>query len=118
MATVAAALSSDSGGRKSDDVPVAVIRWGCTPREEVYRGTLGTIAAVTAGRELSPCIMVVGAVAAMGAGKKAGVTGLQAGVDAGAGVAVRAGAGTDVGAAVEQTKIEAEIEAKGGPAAQ
>lgn len=65
LSTVAAALMS--GGDKSEDVPVAVVRWGCTPKEEVYRGTLGTIAAVTAGRELSPCVMVVGQVAAMGA---------------------------------------------------
>jgi siroheme synthase len=64
LAKVAAALTAE--GRKSGDVPAAVIRWGCTPKEEVYRGTLGTIAAVTAGRELSPCIMVVGQVAAMG----------------------------------------------------
>ena len=56
------------GGKKAGSVPVAVIRWGCTPKEEVYRGTLGTIAEVTAGRELSPCIMVVGEVAAMGGG--------------------------------------------------
>ena len=64
LARVAAALTMDAG--KGEDVPVAVIRWGCTPREEVYRGTLGTIAGVTAGRELSPCVMVVGEVAAMG----------------------------------------------------
>ena len=65
-------MTLQGGGKKAGTVPVAVIRWGCTPKEEVYRGTLGTIAEVTAGRELSPCIMVVGEVAAMGGGSSGG----------------------------------------------
>ena len=64
LPTVTAALKHEAG--KPGRLPVVVVRWGCTPKEEVYRGTLDDIASATAGRELSPCIMVVGEVAAMG----------------------------------------------------
>jgi len=66
LPTVVEELVTTAG--KSSETPVAVIRWGCTPKEEVYRGSLGSIVEVTRGRELSPCILVVGAVARGGQG--------------------------------------------------
>jgi uroporphyrin-III C-methyltransferase len=54
-------LARDAG--KRSDAPAAVIKNGRTREEEVFRGTLGTMAEVTAGRNLSPCVLVVGEVA-------------------------------------------------------
>ena len=49
---------------KTTETPVLVIRWACTPREEIFAGTLGTVAEITGGRNLSPCVFVVGEVCA------------------------------------------------------
>ncbi|MFQ4138737.1 uroporphyrinogen-III C-methyltransferase [Nodosilinea sp. PGN35] len=44
------------------DMPVAIIRWGGHPQQQVWEGTLLTIAQVTRGETLSPCVMVFGEV--------------------------------------------------------
>ncbi|WP_035992438.1 uroporphyrinogen-III C-methyltransferase [Leptolyngbya sp. KIOST-1] len=44
------------------DMPVAIIRWGGHPQQQVWEGTLLTIAQVTRGEILSPCVMVFGEV--------------------------------------------------------
>ncbi len=53
-------------GRAGDE-PVAMIRWGTTPRQRVLRGTLDTIAAEVERTGFgSPAVTVVGAVAGLG----------------------------------------------------
>ncbi len=53
-------------GRPGDE-PVAMVRWGTTPRQRVLRGTLDTIAAEVARTGFSsPAVTVVGPVAAFG----------------------------------------------------
>ncbi|MGB3200242.1 MAG: uroporphyrinogen-III C-methyltransferase [Nodosilinea sp.] len=44
------------------DMPVAIIRWGGHPQQQVWEGTLLTIAQVTRGETLSPCVIVFGEV--------------------------------------------------------
>lgn len=44
------------------DMPVAIIRWGGHPQQQVWEGTLLTIGQVTRGERLSPCVMVFGEV--------------------------------------------------------
>lgn len=44
--------------------PVAVVREATLPQSQTWRGTLGSIVEATAGQQLSPCIIVVGEVAA------------------------------------------------------
>jgi uroporphyrinogen III methyltransferase / synthase len=61
-AEIAAALQR---GGKPASMPAAVIERGTTPNQRVVRTTLGQLAEVTLG---SPAVIVVGPVAAMGAG--------------------------------------------------
>ena len=44
------------------DMPVAIIRWGGHPQQQVWEGTLLTIRQVTRGEALSPCVIVFGEV--------------------------------------------------------
>ncbi|MGB3311594.1 MAG: uroporphyrinogen-III C-methyltransferase [Nodosilinea sp.] len=44
------------------DMPVAIIRWGGHPQQQVWEGTLLTIRQVTRGETLSPCVIVFGEV--------------------------------------------------------
>ncbi|MBD1916203.1 MULTISPECIES: uroporphyrinogen-III C-methyltransferase [Cyanophyceae] len=44
------------------DMPVAIIRWGGHPQQQVWEGTLLTICQVTRGETLSPCVIVFGEV--------------------------------------------------------
>lgn len=62
IATLCERLVRESG--KSENTPVVIVRWACTDREEIFAATLGTVAAVTAGRKLSPCVFVAGEVCA------------------------------------------------------
>jgi siroheme synthase len=63
---------------------VAVVRNAGAPEQRVWRSTLGRVAADTAGSELSPCIVVVGAVAGLQWGSAA-ADGAAAAAAAGAG---------------------------------
>lgn len=49
-----------NGGR--GDLPVAIIRWGGHPQQQVWAGTLLTIGQITRGETLSPCVIVFGEV--------------------------------------------------------
>jgi uroporphyrinogen III methyltransferase/synthase len=50
------------------DLPVALIRWGTTSRQEIARGTLGNIAQLVAGKNFGPpAVAVFGEVASLGA---------------------------------------------------
>lgn len=44
------------------DTPVAVIQWASQPQQRLWQGTLLTIAQMTKGERLSPCIIVIGEV--------------------------------------------------------
>ncbi|MBD1873517.1 uroporphyrinogen-III C-methyltransferase [Nodosilinea sp. FACHB-131] len=44
------------------DMPMAIIRWGGHPQQQVWEGTLLTIRQVTRGETLSPCVIVFGEV--------------------------------------------------------
>jgi len=44
------------------DHPIAIIRWGGRPQQQVWTGTLATIVSQTCGEFLSPCVIVVGQV--------------------------------------------------------
>jgi uroporphyrinogen III methyltransferase/synthase len=44
------------------EMPVAIIRWGGHPQQQIWEGTLLTIGQVTRGETLSPCVMVFGEV--------------------------------------------------------
>ena len=48
--------------RKRPETPVAIIRWAGQPRQQVWQGTLLSIAQIVSGQKLSPCIIVVGEV--------------------------------------------------------
>ena len=48
---------------RAESTAVLIVRSAGTPEETVWEGTLGTILHVTAGETLSPCVVVVGAVA-------------------------------------------------------
>lgn len=45
-----------------EDTPVVVIQWASQPQQRLWQGTLLTIAQLTKGETLSPCIIVVGEV--------------------------------------------------------
>ncbi|MEB3179391.1 MAG: uroporphyrinogen-III C-methyltransferase [Nostocaceae cyanobacterium] len=47
---------------RSPHTPVAVIRWGGTPQQQIWTGQLGTIVQQTTGVSLSPAVIVVGEV--------------------------------------------------------
>jgi len=50
---------------RSPQTPVAIVRWGGHPQQQVWRGTLAGILAQTADQALSPSVIVVGEVAAL-----------------------------------------------------
>lgn len=50
---------------RSPQTPVAIVRWGGHPQQQVWRGTLADIVARTADQALSPSVIVVGEVAAL-----------------------------------------------------
>lgn len=45
-----------------EHTPVAVIQWASQPQQRLWQGTLLTIAQLTKGEKLSPCIIVIGEV--------------------------------------------------------
>lgn len=47
---------------KRGECPIAVIRWAGQPQQQIWTGTLLSIAQLTKGERLSPCIIVVGEV--------------------------------------------------------
>ena len=47
---------------KRPETPVAVIRWATQPRQQVWEGTLLSIAQITSGQQLSPCVIAIGEV--------------------------------------------------------
>ncbi|NEQ51091.1 MAG: uroporphyrinogen-III C-methyltransferase [Leptolyngbya sp. SIO3F4] len=47
---------------RHEDTPVAVIQWASQPEQRLWQGTLITIAQITKGQQLSPCIIVIGEV--------------------------------------------------------
>jgi uroporphyrinogen III methyltransferase / synthase len=47
---------------KPADTPIAIIRWGGWPQQEVWVGTLATILGQTQGEQLSPTVIVIGEV--------------------------------------------------------
>ena len=47
---------------RHEETPVAVIRWASQPQQYLWQGTLLTIAQITKGQPLSPCIIVIGEV--------------------------------------------------------
>ena len=47
---------------KRPETPVAIIRWAAGSRQQVWQGTLLSIAQIVSGQKLSPCIIVVGEV--------------------------------------------------------
>lgn len=49
--------------QRAQSTPVLVVRSAGTPEETVWEATLGSILQATAGEKLSPCVVVVGAVA-------------------------------------------------------
>jgi uroporphyrinogen III methyltransferase/synthase len=51
-------------GRPSE-TPMAIIRWGGWPQQQVWTGTLATIVEETGGLPLSPAIMVIGSVVSL-----------------------------------------------------
>jgi uroporphyrinogen III methyltransferase / synthase len=53
-------LLQDHG--KSSHTPIAIIKWGGSPQQQVWVGTLDTILNQTQGERLSPTVMVIGAV--------------------------------------------------------
>jgi uroporphyrinogen III methyltransferase/synthase len=48
---------------KPAHTPVAVVRWASRPQQKIWRGTLATIQEKIAGEDLSPAVVIVGAVA-------------------------------------------------------
>ncbi len=50
---------------KPAETPVVVIRWAGQPQQALWEGTLLTIPQLTRGESLSPCIIVIGQVAAL-----------------------------------------------------
>ncbi|MEA5466189.1 uroporphyrinogen-III C-methyltransferase [Leptothoe sp. PORK10 BA2] len=47
---------------KHEDTTVAVIQWASQPQQRLWQGTLLTMAQITKGERLSPCIIVIGEV--------------------------------------------------------
>ncbi|MBT9316009.1 uroporphyrinogen-III C-methyltransferase [Leptothoe spongobia] len=65
---------------RHEDTPVAVIQWASQPQQCLWQGTLLTIAQITKGERLSPCIIVIGEVVRLREFLKpptAGMTGIQ-----------------------------------------
>jgi uroporphyrin-III C-methyltransferase len=50
---------------KRPETPVAIIRWASQPQQHIWDGTLLNIAQRVKGEKLSPCIIVIGEVAAL-----------------------------------------------------
>jgi siroheme synthase len=50
---------------KRPETPIAVIRWASQPQQQIWSGTLLNIAQQVRGEKLSPCIIVIGEVAAL-----------------------------------------------------
>jgi uroporphyrinogen III methyltransferase / synthase len=48
--------------QRSPQTPIAVIRWASQPQQQIWVGTLATIAQQTDRQSLSPCIIVIGEV--------------------------------------------------------
>lgn len=65
---------------RSPQTPVAVIRWGGRPDQQVWRGSLDDILEQTAGESLSPAVVVVGEVARLQL--RAADTGLDPAIEA------------------------------------
>ncbi len=59
LSTLASSLQQQG---KSADTPIAIIRWGGWPQQQVWTGTLETIVSQTHGETLSPTVMVIGEV--------------------------------------------------------
>jgi uroporphyrinogen III methyltransferase/synthase len=47
---------------KRGETPVAVVQWAGQPRQQIWQGTLLSIAQVTRGSRLSPCVIIIGEV--------------------------------------------------------
>jgi uroporphyrin-III C-methyltransferase len=47
---------------KRPETPTAIIRWASQPQQQTWEGTLLNIAQLTKGKQLSPCIIVIGEV--------------------------------------------------------
>ncbi len=47
---------------KRPETPVAIIRWAGQPRQQIWQGTLLSMAQIVSGQKLSPCIIVIGEV--------------------------------------------------------
>ena len=47
---------------KRPETPIAIIRWATQPRQQVWQGTLLSIAQIVSGQKLSPCVIVIGEV--------------------------------------------------------
>ena len=47
---------------KRPETPAAIIRWAGQPRQQVWQGTLLSIAQIVSGQKLSPCVIVIGEV--------------------------------------------------------
>lgn len=66
VSTLGASMCSLALAGKAPETPVACVRWGTRPDQEVVRGTIGTIAEIAAEVGLqSPVVTVVGPVAAL-----------------------------------------------------
>ncbi|MEM8501832.1 MAG: uroporphyrinogen-III C-methyltransferase [Cyanobacteria bacterium P01_D01_bin.1] len=51
--------------QKRPETPVAVIRWAGQPQQQIWQGTLLSIAQIVGSAKLSPCIIAVGEVVAL-----------------------------------------------------
>ncbi len=58
-------LCDPLAGAKALDTPVAVIRAAGLPEQRTWQSTLSRVVQETAGEDLSPCIVIVGAVAGL-----------------------------------------------------
>ena len=47
---------------KRPETPIAIVRWAAGSRQQVWQGTLLSIAQIVSGQKLSPCVIVVGEV--------------------------------------------------------
>jgi uroporphyrin-III C-methyltransferase len=50
---------------KRPETPIAIIQWASQPQQQIWSGTLLNIAQQVRGEKLSPCIIVIGEVAAL-----------------------------------------------------
>ena len=51
--------------QKRPETPVAIIRWAGQPQQQIWQGTLLSIAQIVGSTKLSPCIIVIGEVVAL-----------------------------------------------------